>query len=74
MSRPSTAHHFLEGLLDLGVECIFANLGTDHVSLIEELARWDQEGRKHPEYRPAPTPTLPRKREREQTASGLQGG
>src|SRR6266704_2274392 len=28
---------------------IFANLGTDHVSLIEELARWDKEGRKHPE-------------------------
>src|SRR5712692_1830502 len=49
MSRHSTAHHFLEGLVDLGVEYIFANLGTDHVSLIEELARWDQEGRKHPE-------------------------
>src|SRR6266850_1836756 len=49
MSRHSTVHHFLEGLVDLGVEYIFANLGTDHVSLIEELARWDQEGRKHPE-------------------------
>ncbi|HMH71068.1 MAG TPA: thiamine pyrophosphate-binding protein, partial [Bradyrhizobium sp.] len=49
MSRHSTAHHFLEGLVDLGVDYIFANLGTDHVSLIEELARWDQEGRKHPE-------------------------
>src|SRR6202158_1797575 len=49
MSRHSTAHHFLEGLVDLGVEYIFANLGTDHVSLIEELARWDSEGRKHPE-------------------------
>src|SRR6267154_2569419 len=49
MSRHSTAHHFLEGLGDLGVDYIFANLGTDHVSLIEELARWDQEGRKHPE-------------------------
>jgi hypothetical protein len=45
MSRHSTAHYFLEGLLDLGVEYIFANLGTDHVSLIEELARWDREGR-----------------------------
>jgi len=49
MSRHSTAHHFLQGLVDLGVEFIFANLGTDHVSLIETLARWDREGRKHPE-------------------------
>jgi acetolactate synthase-1/2/3 large subunit len=49
MSRHSTAHHFLGGLVDLGVDYIFANLGTDHVSLIEEMARWDKEGRKHPE-------------------------
>ena len=49
MSRHSTAHYFLEGLVDLGVDYIFANLGTDHVSLIEEMARWDSEGRKHPE-------------------------
>jgi len=49
MSRHSTAHHFLRGLVDLGVEYIFANLGTDHVSLIEALAEWDRDGRKHPE-------------------------
>ena len=49
MGRHSTAHYFLEGLVDLGVDYIFANLGTDHVSLIEEMARWDKEGRKHPE-------------------------
>ena len=49
MSCHSTAHYFLEGLVDLGIDYIFANLGTDHVSLIEEMARWDQEGRKHPE-------------------------
>jgi acetolactate synthase I/II/III large subunit len=49
MARHSTAHYFLEGLVDLGVEYIFANLGTDHVSLIEEIARWDKDGRKHPE-------------------------
>src|SRR5215470_15301795 len=49
MARHSAAHYFLEGLVDLGVEYIFANLGTDHVSLIEELARWDKQGRKHPE-------------------------
>ena len=49
MARYSAAHYFLEGLVDLGVDYIFANLGTDHVSLIEEMARWDKEGKKHPE-------------------------
>jgi acetolactate synthase-1/2/3 large subunit len=49
MSRHTSAHHFLEGLVDLGIEYIFANLGTDHVSLIEEMARWDRHGRKHPQ-------------------------
>ena len=49
MSRHTTAHHFLEGLVDLGVDYIFANVGTDHVSLIEEMARWDKEGRRYPE-------------------------
>jgi acetolactate synthase-1/2/3 large subunit len=49
VARHSAAHYFLEGLVDLGVEYIFANLGTDHVSLIEELARWDKQERKHPE-------------------------
>jgi acetolactate synthase I/II/III large subunit len=49
-SSRSTAHYFLEGLDELGIAYVFANLGTDHVSLIEELARWDQEGRAHPEF------------------------
>ncbi|MDA9508336.1 acetolactate synthase [Bradyrhizobium sp. CCBAU 11386] len=49
MTTYSTAHYFLEALFDLGVDYIFANLGTDHVSLIEEIARWDSEGRRHPE-------------------------
>jgi len=49
MTTYSTAHYFLEALVDLGVDYIFANLGTDHVSLIEEIARWDSEGRRHPE-------------------------
>jgi acetolactate synthase-1/2/3 large subunit len=48
MTSHSTAHYFLEGLQDLGIEYLFSNLGTDHVSLIEELARWDSEGRAHP--------------------------
>ena len=49
MTKRSTAHYFLEGLTDIGVDYIFANLGTDHVSLIEELARWDSDGRQHPQ-------------------------
>jgi acetolactate synthase I/II/III large subunit len=52
MSSPashSSAHYFLEGLADLGISYVFSNLGTDHVSLIEELARWDLVGRPHPE-------------------------
>jgi len=49
VARFSTAHYFLEALVDLGVDYIFANLGTDHVSLIEEIARWEKQGRGHPE-------------------------
>lgn len=52
MSSPSShtsAHYFLEGLTELGIDYVFSNFGTDHVSLIEELARWDQAGRAHPE-------------------------
>jgi acetolactate synthase I/II/III large subunit len=50
LEKQTTAHYFLEGLTELGVEYVFSNLGTDHVSLIEELARWDQQGRSHPEF------------------------
>ena len=49
-SSASGAHHFLQGLADLGIEHVFSNLGTDHVSLIEELARWDAQGRAHPQF------------------------
>ena len=48
--KHSAAHYFLEGLADLGIEYVFSNLGTDHVSIIEELARWDLAGRPHPEF------------------------
>jgi acetolactate synthase-1/2/3 large subunit len=44
----STAHYFLEGLNDIGVEYVFANFGTDHAPLIEEMARWTKAGRKFP--------------------------
>jgi acetolactate synthase I/II/III large subunit len=53
MSNPmhhTTAHYFLEGLAELGIDHVFCNLGTDHVSLIEELARWDLAGRPHPQF------------------------
>jgi acetolactate synthase I/II/III large subunit len=46
----SSAHFFLEGLTELGVQFVFCNFGTDHVSLIEELARWDSIGKPHPEF------------------------
>jgi acetolactate synthase-1/2/3 large subunit len=38
MSRHSTAHHLRKGLVDLGVDYIFADPGTDHESLILALA------------------------------------
>src|SRR5215475_5999371 len=34
----STADLFLEGLVEVGVEYLFCNFGTDHAPLIEELA------------------------------------
>jgi acetolactate synthase I/II/III large subunit len=37
----SAAHHLLRGLNEIGIEYIFANLGTDHVSLIEDMADWE---------------------------------
>lgn len=46
--RHTGAHYFLEGLSELGIDHVFCNLGTDHVSIIEELARWDSQGRPHP--------------------------
>lgn len=48
MARHSAAHYFLEGLCELGIDYLFCNLGTDHVSLIEEMARWSRGNRPHP--------------------------
>ncbi len=45
----STAHYFLEGLVETGIEYLFCNLGTDHAPLIEEMARWKKEGRSPPQ-------------------------
>src|SRR5258707_5814490 len=44
----STAHYFLEGLNDIGVDYLFSNFGTDHAPLIEEMARWKKDGRRYP--------------------------
>ncbi len=48
MPKRSAGHYFLEGLVDLDLDYIFANLGTDHITLVEELARWERDGRKAP--------------------------
>ena len=48
VSLHSTAHFFLEGLNEIGIDYLFCNLGTDHAPLIEEMERWRNEGRKLP--------------------------
>lgn len=47
--KETTAHYFVEGLLETGFDYLFSNLGTDHVSLIEAMATWRQQGRKPPQ-------------------------
>ncbi|WP_253261753.1 hypothetical protein [Ramlibacter montanisoli] len=42
--RRSAAHHFLDGLVEAGIEHLFSNFGTDHVSLIEAMAQFAREG------------------------------
>ena len=48
MTSHTTAHHFLEGLAEAGIEHLFCNLGTDHASIIEELAQRGEGGRRYP--------------------------
>lgn len=49
-TTPHTAsHHLLQALLDHGVDYLFCNLGTDHAPLIEEMARWREQGRALPQ-------------------------
>ncbi|WP_460890868.1 thiamine pyrophosphate-binding protein, partial [Ramlibacter alkalitolerans] len=48
-ARSTAAHHFLEGLAEAGLEYLFCNLGTDHVSLIEAMAQFTREGRPQPQ-------------------------
>jgi acetolactate synthase-1/2/3 large subunit len=44
----TTARVFLDGLREAGIEHLFCNLGTDHVTLVDELARCEAEGRPAP--------------------------
>jgi acetolactate synthase-1/2/3 large subunit len=46
---PTTAAHFLDGLQECGIEHLFCNLGTDHVSLIEAMAAFERQGRPQPQ-------------------------
>jgi acetolactate synthase-1/2/3 large subunit len=47
--RHTTARYFLEGLQETGIRYLFANFGTDHVTLIDELARLQAEGQAIPQ-------------------------
>src|SRR3954462_15054507 len=44
----STAYFFLEGLVELGIDYLFCNFGTDHAPIIEELARRRGHGERVP--------------------------
>lgn len=44
----TASHDLLQGLVDLGIEYLFCNLGTDHAPLIEEMAHWREQGRAFP--------------------------
>ena len=46
--RHTTARYFLEGLQETGIKYLFSNLGTDHVTLIDEMARLQSEGKAMP--------------------------
>jgi acetolactate synthase I/II/III large subunit len=48
-TRHTTARYFLEGLQETGIRYLFSNLGTDHVTLIDEMARLQAEGQAMPE-------------------------
>ena len=50
----TTGTAFLEALLETGVEYVFANLGSDHTSIVEAYAAARQAGRKMPQIITAP--------------------
>ena len=48
MARRTAADLLIEGLIENGQEILFANLGTDHVTIVEELARRESHGEPAP--------------------------
>ena len=46
----TAADKLLDCLLSVGIDYVFANLGTDHVPIIEALARRRQDDRPSPEF------------------------
>jgi acetolactate synthase-1/2/3 large subunit len=50
----TTGTAFLEALLESGVEYVFANLGSDHTSIVEAYAAARRAGRKMPQFITAP--------------------
>lgn len=44
----TSAHYLLEGLVELDIEYIFSNFGTDNFALIEKMVRWRKHSRQHP--------------------------
>jgi len=61
----TASHDLLQGLVDLGIEYLFCNLGTDHAPLIEEMAHWREQGRAFPKLMLCP---------HENTAVHMAGG
>jgi acetolactate synthase-1/2/3 large subunit len=50
----TTGTAFLEALLETGVEYVFANLGSDHTSIVEAYAAGRRAGKKLPQLNTAP--------------------
>jgi acetolactate synthase I/II/III large subunit len=50
----TTGSAFLEALLETGVEYVFANLGSDHTSIVEAYAAARRAGKKVPQFITAP--------------------
>jgi acetolactate synthase-1/2/3 large subunit len=50
----TTGTAFLEALLETGVEYVFANLGSDHTSIVEAYAAARRAGKKVPQFITAP--------------------
>lgn len=46
--KHSAARYLIDAFGELGIEHVFCNLGTDHVSIIEEIARLDAAGEARP--------------------------